>query len=67
MMRFGWLLLLLGIIWPDVPVLCEGTPAFFMGKGQTGEKPQAKSWYHNGFWWCAGGKTEKKHAQSGVF
>lgn len=51
-MRLGWLLLILGMIWPDVPVLCQGTPAFYMGKGKTGEKPQAKVWFHNGFWWC---------------
>lgn len=51
-MRLGWIVLILGIIWLNVPVLGQGTPAFFMGQGKTGEKPQAKVWYHNGFWWC---------------
>lgn len=51
-MRFMWLLLLVTLVWPDVSVFSQGTPAFFMGKGRTGEKPQAKVWFHNGFWWC---------------
>lgn len=37
---------------PDVPAFGQGTPAFYMGQARTGEKPQAKVWFHNGFWWC---------------
>ena len=51
-MRFVWLFLMVAIVWPDVSAFGQGTPAFFMGKGRTGEKPQAKVWFHNGFWWC---------------
>jgi hypothetical protein len=51
-MRLGWLVLVLGISWPDVPAFSQGTPAFLMGQGKTGEKPQSKAWFHNGFWWC---------------
>ena len=30
----------------------QGIPAFFMGDGWTGEKPQSKCWYFDGSWWC---------------
>jgi hypothetical protein len=59
MMRFVWLILLLIIIGSDVPVCGQGTPAFFMGNGKTGEKPQSKVWFHNGFWWCLLPGTEQ--------
>lgn len=58
-MRFGWIIVLLSILGSDVPVWSQGTPAFFMGKGKTGEKPQAKVWYHNGLWWCLLPGTEQ--------
>jgi large repetitive protein len=58
-MRFGWLILLLSLIGSDVPVWSQGTPAFFMGSGKTGEKPQAKVWFHDGIWWCLLPGTEQ--------
>jgi len=34
------------------PTFGQGTAAFEMGAGRTGEKPQAKVWFHDGAWWC---------------
>lgn len=40
------------VLWLVGPVFSAGSPAFFIGKARTGEKPQSKVWFHQGFWWC---------------
>ncbi|MDA0709859.1 MAG: hypothetical protein O3B73_06595 [bacterium] len=51
-MELACLILFVGMVWPEASCFSQEVPAFFMGKGTTGEKPQAKVWFHNGFWWC---------------
>ena len=37
---------------PGSQAFGQGDPAFYMGDGRTGEKPQSKVWFHDSTWWC---------------
>lgn len=59
-----WLFVIVLVMGPGTRVFAQGDPAFYMGAGRTGEKPQSKVWFHDHTWWCVlPGTVSEKTAQ----
>ncbi|MDP6040199.1 MAG: hypothetical protein QGG64_16735, partial [Candidatus Latescibacteria bacterium] len=60
-----WLFVIFCAVGPGNQAFSQGDPAFYMGGGRSGEKPQSKVWFHDSTWWCilpgtVSGKTAQR-------